>query len=288
LKLDNIGNQTLQMDVNNLQSVSVHKLKTFLLDLEPNVPEEILRAIKKDPRKAARQLADRIRKRRLRDLNEEQRLKNLLGFEIDLYRHGYHLIAGVDEAGVAPLAGPVVAAAVILPQNYRLPGLNDSKKIVNQRKREMMAQQIKQDAVCWAAGSAEAEEIDRLNVYRSGLLAMKRALDGLSTKPEYVLVDARSIPHCPFPQKAIVHGDALCASIAAASLIAKTTRDAYMIELDSAYPGYGFAQHKGYPTPRHLKILKEQGPLSIHRKSFAPVREALGRDPRQPDLFSRP
>jgi ribonuclease HII len=288
LKLDNIGNQTLQMDVNNLQSVSVHKLKTFLLDLEPNVPEEILRAIEKDPRKAARQLADRIRKRRLRDLNEEQRLKNLLGFEIDLYRHGYHLIAGVDEAGVAPLAGPVVAAAVILPQNYRLPGLNDSKKIVNQRKREMMAQQIKQDAVCWAAGSAEAEEIDRLNVYRSGLLAMKRALDGLSTKPEYVLVDARSIPHCPFPQKAIVHGDALCASIAAASLIAKTTRDAYMIELDSAYPGYGFAQHKGYPTPRHLKILKEQGPLSIHRKSFAPVREALGRDPRQPDLFSRP
>ncbi|MEJ2245227.1 MAG: ribonuclease HII, partial [Acidobacteriota bacterium] len=145
------------MDVNNLKSESVHKLKTFLLELEPNVPEEILRALEKDPRKAARQLADRIRKRRLLDLNEEQRLKNLLGFELDLYHQGYQLIAGVDEAGVAPLAGPVVAAAVILPQNYRLPGLNDSKKIVNQRKREMMAQQIKQDAICWATGSAEAE-----------------------------------------------------------------------------------------------------------------------------------
>ena len=276
------------MDANNLESESVHKLKTSLLDLEPDVPEEILRSLEKDPRKSVRRLAARIRKRRLQELIEERRLKNLLGFEIDLYQRGYRLIAGVDEAGVAPLAGPVVAAAVILPQNYRLPGLNDSKKILNRRKREMMAQQIKQDAVCWAAGSAEAEEIDHLNVYRSGLLAMKRALESLSTKPEYVLVDARTIPHCPFPQKAIVHGDALCAAIAAASLIAKTTRDAHMIELDRVYPGYGFAEHKGYPTPRHLKILKERGPLSIHRKSFAPVREALGGNPMQPDLFSSP
>jgi len=275
----------LEIDLENLPSEPIYKLKTLLQELEPTVPEEILCTLAKDPRKAVQRLAESVRKRRLRDLREEERLQKLLHYEKELYNQGYRLIAGVDEAGVAPLAGPVVAASVILPQNYRLTGLNDSKKILNERKREIMAQQIKKDAICWAVGTAEPEEIDRLNVYRSGLLAMKRAIDGLSTTPEYVLVDARTIPHCSFPQKAIVHGDALCTAIAAASLIAKTTRDAYMIEQDRIYPGYGFADHKGYPTPRHMKILKERGPLPIHRKSFAPVREALAMDPTQENLF---
>ena len=113
---------------------------------------------------------------------------------------------------------------------------------------------------------------------------MGRAVEGLSNKPEYILVDARTIPHCLYPQRGIIHGDALSASIAAASIIAKTTRDAYMIEMDRIYPGYEFASHKGYPTPEHLRVLKEKGPIPIHRKSFAPVRQALGLDPIQQDL----
>jgi ribonuclease HII len=135
-------------------------------------------------------------------------------------------------------------------------------------------------------GRTEVEEIDSLNIYHSGLLAMKRAVEGLSTEPEYILVDARTIPHCSIPQKGIVHGDALSASIAAASIIAKTTRDAHMIEMDRKYAGYGFAAHKGYPTPEHLNALKTHGPLPIHRKSFGPVREVLGLDPVQRKLFS--
>ncbi len=274
-------------DIERILSKPVHELKEYLHTRERDLSEKLLQALAADPRKTARHLADLIQKRRLRDLREEERLHNLLHFEQELYRQGYRLIAGVDEAGVAPLAGPVVAAAVILPQNYRLPGLNDSKKILNHRKREMLAQRIKQDAVSWATGQAEVEEIDRLNVYRSGLLAMKRALEALATEPEYVLVDARTIPHCPFPQKAVVHGDALCATVAAASLIAKTTRDALMMEMDRMYPGYGFVRHKGYPTPAHLKVLKQRGPLPVHRKSFTPVRDALTQDPAQRNLFTQ-
>ncbi len=149
-----------------------------------------------------------------------------------------------------------------------------------------LAAQIKQDAVCWAVGRSEVEEIDRINIYRSGLLAMSRALEGLSSAPDFVLVDARTIPHCPFPQKGLIHGDAISASIAAASIIAKTTRDAHMAEMDKEYPGYGFAAHKGYPTPEHLRILRERGPLPIHRRTFGPVKEILYSGAIQGTLFS--
>jgi ribonuclease HII len=186
---------------------------------------------------------------------------------------------------MAPLAGPVVAGAVILPQNYKLRGLNDSKKILDSETREELAVQIKQDAVCWSFGFAEVEEIDRINIYHAGLLAMQRALQGLSCLPDFVLVDARKIPHCPHPQRGIIRGDALSASIAAASIIAKTTRDAHMLQLDSVYAGYGFASHKGYPTPEHCRALKELGALPIHRRSFGRVREVLGLDPVQSELF---
>jgi ribonuclease HII len=267
-------------------SKPVHAIKDYLLGLEPDIPEDLLNALAVDTREAARQLARLIRKRRFRAIQEEERLRNLLLFEKELYDQGYRFIAGVDEAGVAPLAGPVVSAAVILPRDYMLDGLDDSKKIVNERKRENLARQIKRDAIAWSVGMSEVEEIDRLNVYRGTLLAMKRAVEGLSTKPGYVLVDARTIPHCTFPQKAIVHGDALCASIAAASIIAKTTRDALMIEMDRVYPDYGFAGHKGYPTPAHLRILRLRGPLPIHRRSFAPVRDVLSQGPAQRDLFA--
>jgi ribonuclease HII len=218
---------------------------------------------------------------------EEERLNRLLQYERELWSKRVRFIAGIDEAGMAPLAGPVVAAAVILPHDYALPGLNDSKKISNPRKREEMAVQIKQDAVAWASARAEVEEIDKLNIYRAGLLAMRRAARKLIKEPEFVLVDARNIPDLGYPQRAIVRGDALSASIAAASIIAKTTRDEHMISMERKYPGYGFDSHKGYPTRRHLRALKEKGVLPIHRRSFAPVRAALGMDPSQAELFQK-
>jgi ribonuclease HII len=166
--------------------------------------------------------------------------------------------------------------------------LNDSKKILDPEKRDELALQIKHDAICWSAGFAEVEEIDKINIYHAGLLAMQRAVEGLSSKPDFILVDARKIPHCNTPQRGIIRGDALSASIAAASIIAKTTRDAHMLELDRQYSGYGLASHKGYPTPEHCQALKSLGALPIHRRSFARVREALGLDPVQTDLFPTP
>jgi ribonuclease HII len=264
------------------------ELRALFLDRGRPVPRGFLQALEVDPRQGAQQLARRIRQRQRSNRSEGQRLHSLLRFEIELWAEGFRLVAGIDEAGMAPLAGPVVAGAVILPQNYKLRGLNDSKKILDEAKREELAVQIKQDALCWAIGFAQVEEIDRINIYHAGLLAMQRALQGLSCVPDFVLVDARRIPNCPSPQRGIIHGDALSASIAAASIIAKTTRDAHMLELDRLYAGYGLASHKGYPTPEHCRSLKELGALPIHRRSFARVRQVLGLDPVQNGLFEEP
>jgi ribonuclease HII len=271
-------------NISHLLSKSIAELRDLFLSGERPAPEGLLEALESDSRNGARRLAAIIRKRILKNHQEEQRLHLLLRYELDLWAQGFRLIAGVDEAGMAPLAGPVVAAAVILPHNYKLAGLDDSKKVAECRRNEL-AVRIKQDAICWSVGRAEPEEIDNINIYHSGLLAMRRAVEGLSAKPEYILVDARTIPHCLCPQRGIIHGDALSATIAAASIIAKTTRDAHMIDMDRIYSGYGFALHKGYPTPEHLRILKEKGPTPIHRKSFAPVRETLWLDPAQRPLF---
>jgi len=215
---------------------------------------------------------------------ERTRPGSLLRFERQLWKRGIQLIAGVDEAGIGPLAGPVVAAAVILPRGYRLRGLNDSKKIASQERRERLAACIRRDAVAWAVGQAEVREIDLYNIYHAGLLAMRRAVEDLPFAPDYLLVDARLIPACSIPQRGIVRGDSLSASIAAASIIAKTTRDAYMVELDRLYPGYGFASHKGYPTAEHIRTLKQRGALPVHRRTFAPVRAVLGLLPTQRHL----
>ena len=278
----------MALSTEELLAKNLVDLREHFLVREQPAPDGFLEALENDVRNGARQLALLIRKRRFKNRKEGQRLHHLLRFELELWEQGLHLIAGVDEAGMAPLAGPVVAAAVILPCNYKLRGLDDSKKILDERRREELAAQIKQDAVCWSVGQAEVEEIDTINIYHAGLLAMKRAVEGLCTRPEYILVDARTIPHCACPQRGIVHGDALSASIAAASIIAKTTRDGHMIEMDRIYAGYGFASHKGYPTLDHLQILKERGPLPIHRRSFTPVRQALGLDPIQGELFQEP
>lgn len=265
----------------------VSELKKIFLDQQRTVPKGLLKALDADSRRGAQELARKIRARQKKNRAETERLRRILQFETELWAEGFNLIAGVDEAGMAPLAGPVVAGAVILPKNYRLRGLNDSKKILDSARREEMAAQIKRDALCWAVGRAEVEEIDKLNIYHAGLLAMRRAVEGLQHTPDFVLVDARKIPECPSPQRGIIHGDLLSASIAAASIIAKTTRDAHMAEFDSIYPGYNFASHKGYGTPAHYRALKEHGVLPIHRRSFAPIRQMLGLDPVQEELFEK-
>src|SRR5262249_35166420 len=152
--------------------------------------------------------------------------------------------------------------------------------------RDELAEQIKANALHWSVGRAEVEEIDTLNIYHAGLLAMRRAVEGLTSQPDFILVDARRIPHCSTPQRGIIKGDALSASLAAAWIIAKTTRDGIMMELDSIHPGYNFATHKGYPTPEHCRCLKDLGATPIHRRSFARVRETLGLDPIQDNLFA--
>lgn len=269
----------------DLLTRSIPELRKRFVDKQRPVPKGLLEALEVDKRQGAHQLAKLIRARYRNNRSEGQRLHTILRFEIDLWAQGYVNVAGVDEAGMAPLAGPVVAGAVILPQNYKLRHLNDSKKILDPEMREELAKQIKQDALCWSFGIAEVEEIDRINIYHAGLLAMQRAVDGLACVPDFVLVDARRIPQCPAPQRGIIRGDALSASIAAASIIAKTTRDALMMEFDRVYAGYGFASHKGYPTPEHCRALKELGALPIHRRSFGRVRQALGLDPIQTELF---
>ncbi len=185
------------------------------------------------------------------------------------------LIAGVDEAGRGPLAGPVVAAAVILDVNDPIAGLADSKKLTA-TKREKLAQEIKNKALAWSVGRSEVDEIDEINILRATMKAMERAVQGLAKLPEKVLVDGNQAPHLPeFIVETIIKGDDKIAAISAASIIAKVTRDEEMIRMDRAYPGYEFARHKGYGSQLHMIKLKELGASPIHRRSFAPVRRVL-------------
>jgi len=184
------------------------------------------------------------------------------------------VMAGVDEVGRGPLAGPVIAAAVILDTENPIQGLMDSKKI-SEKKRIFLAKEIREKALAWAMGRAEHDEIDSMNILQASLLAMKRAIESLSIKPELVLVDGIYRPDTDCKVVPIVKGDSKVAAISAASIIAKVARDNEMIALDSKYPGYGFSQHKGYPTKMHINALKNLGISSIHRKSFAPVKYLL-------------
>ena len=184
------------------------------------------------------------------------------------------LICGVDEAGRGPLAGPVVAAAVILDPQRPIDGLNDSKKLTAAR-RETLAVEIREKALAWAVAEASVEEIDRLNILQASLLAMQRAVSGLSLVPEKALVDGNKCPVLACPVEAIVGGDGKLAAIAAASILAKTVRDALMQELHVLYPQYGFDRHKGYPTALHLAALREHGISPVHRRSYGPVAQLI-------------
>jgi ribonuclease HII len=190
-------------------------------------------------------------------------------------RAGTVLVAGVDEAGRGPLAGPVVAGAVILDPGRPVEGLADSKKLSGAR-RERLYGDIVGKALAWSVGRAEVEEIDRLNILQATLLAMQRAVLALAPAAEFVLVDGNRLPRLDCPAEAVVRGDALVPAISAASILAKVTRDREMTDLDARYPGYGFARHKGYPSRMHLDALQKLGVTAVHRRSYAPVRKCLG------------
>ncbi|MBU6949921.1 ribonuclease HII [Hahella sp. HN01] len=187
------------------------------------------------------------------------------------------LVAGVDEVGRGPLAGPVVAAAVILNPEKPIEGLNDSKKL-SHRQRVALSQEIREKALAWATGWATVEEIDQINILQASLLAMQRAVAGLQVTPDLALIDGNKIPKLEMPAEAIVKGDSKVAAIAAASILAKVERDEELDRLDAIFPGYGLAGHKGYPTAQHLSALKELGVTEIHRRSYKPVQQLLQGD----------
>lgn len=184
------------------------------------------------------------------------------------------MIAGVDEAGRGPLAGPVVAAAVILDPDKPIEGLRDSKKLTAAQ-RDKFAALIKERALAWSVAHASVEEIEKRNILQATLLAMRRAVLGLTVQPQLVLVDGNRLPHIEQRVAAVVKGDDRIPAISAASILAKTTRDAWLVELDARYPEYGFAQHKGYGVPQHLQAIEKYGILSIHRKTFAPIAQMI-------------
>jgi ribonuclease HII len=245
----------------------------------PRARRQIAATLAADSRRGARLLGVRVLAAESARKCERARISQLLSRRNRLLRDGLRFVAGVDEVGVGPLAGPVVAAAVVLPVHVdldALEGLNDSKKL-NAVVRERLATEIRRQAVAVSIGSVSVSDVDRLNVYHAALEAMRRAVYGLRGLAEHVFVDARTIPRIDVPQTAIVGGDALEASIAAASIVAKVHRDALMRRLEERHPGYGFDRHKGYGTAQHLAALSRLGPSPVHRRSFAPVRATEGR-----------
>jgi len=274
------------MRAEDLCKTKVPELHRLFVEEERELPSGGLTALKQDPRAGARAIAEKIKKRNHRAQAEGRRLTRLSAFEAPLWEQGILLVGGCDEVGMAPLAGPVIAAAVILKAGTRIKGVNDSKQLTPEE-RDALEPEIRQQCVAVGIGRAEVEEIDSINIYWAGLLALKRAVLALDPQPQHLLVDARRLDGLGMPQQAIIKGDAKSITIGAASIVAKVHRDRLMAQLDAEHPGYGFASHKGYPTPEHLDALEKLGACALHRRSFAPVAKALGLIPEQQELFAR-
>jgi ribonuclease HII len=270
-----------------LAGMGLAELRRRFVDEGEELPRGGLAALLLDERAGARAVAEHVERKKAAGRAEERRLTRLSSFEQALWDQGIELVGGVDEVGMAPLAGPVIAAAVILPRGTRIRGVNDSKQLTPEE-RCALEPQIRAVAVAVGIGRAEVHEIDSINIYQAGLLALRRAVLQLAPAPQHLLVDARKLPELKMPQQPIIKGDAKSITIGAASIVAKVHRDRLMSELDREYPGYGFASHKGYPTPEHLKALEELGACPLHRRSFAPVAKRLGLIPVQGDLFAPP
>ncbi len=214
---------------------------------------------------------------------ELSRLKAMSVFEEQLEAKGFQRIAGIDEAGRGPLAGPVVAAACILPKNTLFENLNDSKQLTADERETLFQSITACPGLIYGIGIASVEEIDRVNILQATLLAMRRAEAAMSVRPDYILIDGNQLPYFEVPIEGIIKGDGRSVSIAAASILAKVTRDRIMAGLDEKWPEYGFKQHKGYATEQHLDAIRKWGPCPIHRRSFEPVKSLL--NPTQPALF---
>ncbi|HEX5047938.1 MAG TPA: ribonuclease HII [Gammaproteobacteria bacterium] len=258
-----------------ISKLSIEEIRERFARADEPVTPQALNKLKRDPRHGVRQLYEALKKRYERDSAERIRLDAMLNFERVLWRAGVQHIAGVDEVGMGPLAGPVIAAAVIFPPHTELAGIDDSKKL-DLEQREEAERRIRAAATAVAIGRAEVDEIDTVNIYHAGLLAMRRAVEALPVRPQHVLVDARSIPGVDVPQNCFNKGDGIDFSIAAASIVAKTHRDRIMDELARAHPEYGFERHKGYCTPEHQDAIRRLGPCAIHRKSFTFIQELRG------------
>lgn len=258
-----------------LSKLSIEEIRERYARADEPVTPQALNKLKRDPRQGVRQLYEALKKRYERDTAERSRLDAMLNFERVLWRAGVQHIAGVDEVGMGPLAGPVIAAAVVFPPHTELAGIDDSKRL-DLEQREDAERRIRAVAAGIGIGRVEVEEIDTINIYHAGLLAMRRAVEALPMRPQHVLVDARSIPGVDVPQNCFNKGDGINFSIAAASIIAKTHRDRLMDELAREHPEYGFERHKGYCTPEHQEAIRRHGPCAIHRRSFTFIRELRG------------
>ncbi len=238
---------------------------------------EELTSLEQDSRASVIKLLQQWQKRQAKERQEMERLEAMFSYERKLKEAGCCLIAGMDEAGRGPLAGPLVVAAVILPQDCRLMMLNDSKKLSVQQ-RERLYDQVKEKAIAVSSIVIGIEMIDTLNIYQATIQGMYQAVRALNPQADGVLIDAVPLPDLTFPNESIIGGDARSASIAAASIIAKVERDRLMLEADLQYPEYGFAKHKGYGTPDHMAAIREYGPCPIHRRSFEPVKSLLAKE----------
>jgi ribonuclease HII len=254
---------------------TIDALRERVSDATGPVPARLLAQLRRDTRPGAQKLYAVVKRRFEREREERLRLTAMLHFERLLWQSGLSDVAGVDEVGVGPLAGPVVAAAVVFPPGTEINGVDDSKRLDPERRAEL-ADLIRMRASGIGIGLCEVGEIDRLNIYHAALEAMRRAVEALPRRPQHLLVDARTVPGLEIPQNPFTKGDGLNFSIAAASIVAKTYRDLLMTELDGPYPGYGFAAHKGYDTPEHRAALEQLGPCAVHRTSFAAIREICG------------
>jgi ribonuclease HII len=259
----------------SIVDLSLEELREKYADPALPVSGQLLRKLQRDPRAGAQKLFRTLGRRADEQRKERLRLEAMLHFERLLWKQGIVHIAGVDEVGMGPLAGPVVAAAVIFPPDTEIHGIDDSKAL-DEETRRALEPEIRKRAAAVGIGLVDVAEIDRLNIYHAGLRAMQLALGNLSVAPQHVLVDSRTIPGVAQPQSSFDKGDGINFSIASASILAKVYRDRLMTELDTAYPGYGFASHKGYATQEHQNAIRELGPCPIHRKSFDYIREICG------------
>lgn len=258
----------------DISSLKTKELKALLAEGGDTLVE-LLQAMNDDPRSSVRKEAAAFMRRMAREEKERERLQALYTTEAKYYNRGIYHVAGIDEAGRGPLAGPVMVAAVILPPFWDCPGLNDSKK-VPPAKREILYDKIMKEAIAVSCVAKSEKEIDALDIYHATQQGMYDAVAGLAVPAEAVLVDAMPLTRLTVPHESLIHGDAISASIAAASIIAKVTRDRLMVRYDEMYPEYGFAIHKGYLTQRHREALETYGPCPIHRRSFEPVRTMTG------------